>query len=95
MPHPVIVALFFFVLIVGVLIGLALLSKDGGVGDYEQKANFVFMVTGLLCVFIFMIGTSKLWFSHLWKKNSTHARHKQHTQYHPTKRNLDKTNHPW
>jgi len=90
MPHPMIIASFILVLVVGSLIGLALLSKDGGVGDYRHQADFVFLVTGILCILIFLMGTSKLWFRHLWKKNSTHARHKQHTKYHPTRRDQNK-----
>jgi len=86
MPHPGIVALFFLVLVTGVLLGLALFSQDNGAGDYRLRAYFVFLVTGIFCIFIFLIGTSKLWFRHLWKKNSTHARHRQHTKYHPTNR---------
>jgi len=92
MPHPGIIALFFLVLVVGVLFGLALLSQDNGAGDYRLRAYFVFLVTGIFCIFIFLIGTSKLWFRHLWRKNSTHARHKQHTKYHPKNRDWDKIN---
>ena len=82
-PHPAIISAFFFVLIIGVLVGLSLLSQERGAGDYRQKADFVFLVTGLLCIFLLIAGTSKMWFPHLWKKNSTHDRHKQHSSRHP------------
>ena len=86
-PHPGFVFSFFFTLLVGGLVALALLSKEEGVGDYRQKAIFVMLVTGLLCFFQLILATSKLWFPHLWKRNSTHNRHKQHSAHHPTTRN--------
>ena len=82
-PHPAVSAAFFFVLIVGVLLGLSFLSQERGAGDYRQKANFVFLVTGVICFLLLILGTSKLWFPHLWRKNSTHDRHKQHSSRHP------------
>ena len=41
------------------------------------------IITSLLSICLGIVATSKMWFSHLWKKNSTHARHKKHTKYHP------------
>jgi hypothetical protein len=86
-PHPVVMGAFFFVLIVGLLLSMSLLSKEEGAGVYKQKAMLTLAVTGVICFCLAILATSKLWFSHLWKKNSTHARHKQHTQYHPATQN--------
>ena len=44
------------------------------------------IITGIISFCLAIVATSKLWFPHLWKKNSTHARHKQHTSNHPTMR---------
>ncbi len=86
-PHPLVSALFIFVLVIGLLAALSLLIKEEGTGEYKQKAILIMTITGLLCSFLAILATSKLWFSHLWKKNSTHARHKNHTRHHPeTKR---------
>ena len=82
-PHPLVSALFIFVFVVGLLSAMALLIKEEGTGEYKQKANFTMTVTGVTCACLAILATSKLWFSHLWKKNSSHARHKKHTRHHP------------
>ena len=82
-PHPVTSGLFIFVLVVGLLTAMSLLTKEEGAGDYRQKAMLTLAVTGVLSTCLAILATSKLWFTHLWKKNSTHARHKKHTKHHP------------
>lgn len=66
---------------------MSLLAQEEGAGDYRQKAILTLVITGVICFCLAILATSKLWFRHLWKKNSTHDRHKQHTQYHPNARN--------
>ena len=85
-PHPVVTGLFFVILVVGLLLSLSFLSQDEGTGTYRQRAMFTMLVTALSCTFLAIVATSKFWFPHLWKKNSTHDRHKQHTHHHPAVR---------
>ncbi len=85
-PHPAITMLFFFVLVIGLLMSLSFLSMEEGAGQYKQKALLTLSVTGVFCLCLVITATSKLWFSHLWKKNSTHDRHKQHSHHHPAKK---------
>ena len=86
-PHPAATGAFFFTLIVGLLLAMSLLSKEEGAGNYKQQAVLTLSITGVVCFCLAILATSKMWFRHLWKKNSTHDRHKQHTQYHPNARN--------
>ncbi len=72
------------VLVVGLLIAMSFFSKEEGTGEFQQKGVLTLIVTGIISICLTIIATSKLWFRHLWKKNSTHARHKNHTKYHPT-----------
>lgn len=85
-PHPAVTMLFFFVLVIGLLMSLSFLSMEEGTGQYKQKALLTLSITGVLCICLAIVATSKLWFSHLWKKNSTHDRHKQHSHHHPAHR---------
>ena len=39
--------------------------------------------TGLISLCLLFAATSKLLFSHLWKKNSSHDRHRMHSKNHP------------
>lgn len=77
------------VLVIGLLGALSLFSRDEGSGEYRQKGILVLTLTALITTCLTIVATSKLWFTHLWKKNSTHARHKQHTQNHPVVRNRE------
>lgn len=83
LPSPAIISAFFLVLLTGVLLAGSFWSKEDGTGEFRHQAIAVITVTGLICTFIAIIATSKMWFPHLWKKNSTHKRHKQHTRHHP------------
>jgi hypothetical protein len=86
-PSPGITLALILVVIVGVLTSMSLFHKDEGVGgQYHQQGIFVLVVTGILVMFLAILATSKFWFPHLWKKNSTHSRHKQHTRFHPAMR---------
>lgn len=82
-PHPALTALFFMNLTIGALMAMSFFAKDGGAGDYQQKGIFTLIITGLFAFFLAIVALSKFRYTHLWKKNSSHARHKQHTQYHP------------
>jgi hypothetical protein len=86
LPHPVVLGTLILVLVGGLLIALSFFAKDEGTGVYRQKGIFTLIVTGIVTLFITIIATSKLWYPHLWKKNSTHKRHHQHTQHHPSVR---------
>ena len=82
-PHPVVSIALWFVLIVGLLVAMSLFYKEDGTGHYKQQGIFVLIVTSILTICLTIVATSKFWFSHLWKRNSTHARHHDHTEHHP------------
>jgi len=86
MPHPLVSMALVIILIVGTLIALSFFSMEEGTGEYRQKGILVVIITSILTILLGFAATAKLWFPHLWKKNSTHARHKQHTRYHPAMR---------
>jgi len=75
--------MFFFVLTVGVLAAMSFFSQEDGTGTHRQTGILILIITLLISIFLAITATAKLWFSHLWKRNSTHARHKQHTRHHP------------
>ena len=77
---------FIMVLLVGILLALSMFAQDEGAGDYRMKGVLILMVTGVISFCLLILMTAKLWFPHLWKKNSTHARHRQHSQHHPAMR---------
>ena len=83
-PHPGVSMLFILVMIGGLLTAMQFFSMEEGTGEYKQRGILTLVVTATLGICLTIVATSKMWFSHLWKKNSTHARHKKHTQYHPT-----------
>lgn len=72
------------VLIAGLLIALSFFSMEEGTGKYKHRGVLTLIITAILGICLSIVATSKMWFTHLWKKNSTHARHKHHTQYHPS-----------
>ena len=82
-PHPIASFALILVLITGVLIALSFFSMEDGTGTFKNRGVLALVVTALLSICLAIVATSKMWFSHLWKKNSTHARHKKHTKYHP------------
>jgi uncharacterized membrane protein YozB (DUF420 family) len=82
-PHPVVTMLLIFVLVVGLLSAMSLFSMEEGTGEYKQKGLFILILTGIISICLTIVATAKMWFPHLWKKNSTHARHKQHSRHHP------------
>jgi len=85
-PHPIVVGALILILIVGLLIAMSFFSQEEGTGEYRQRGIFTLIVTGITSILLAILATAKLWFTHLWKKNSTHARHRQHTRHHPTVR---------
>ena len=85
-PHPAVTGALLFVLIVGFLTTMSFFAKEDGSGVYLQRAVVTLIIAGILTICLVILATSKFWFPHLWKKNSTHARHKQHSQYHPSMR---------
>lgn len=82
-PHPVVTGLLIMIMVIGFLLAMSFFAKDEGTGIYRQQGILTLIITGILCVFLIIIATSKFWYTHLWKKNSTHDRHKQHTKHHP------------
>ena len=73
-----------FILIVGILLAMSFFAKEEGTGQYRQQGILTLIITAIGTILLSILATAKFWFPHLWKKNSTHARHKQHTQYHPS-----------
>ena len=88
-PHPVITGLLILVPVSGLLLAMSFFSYEEGTGLYYHRGILTLIVMGILWIFLLILGTSKFWFPHLWKKNSTHARHKQHTRYHPSVRDRE------
>lgn len=82
-PHPAVTGSLVFVLLIGFLTAMSFFSKEDGTGVYMHRAVLTLMITGILTICLVILATAKFWFPHLWKKNSTHARHKQHSKHHP------------
>ena len=82
-PHPALVGGMIMLTVVGLLVALSFFSKEFGSGEFKRKGILVLMVTGLFDMFLLILATAKLWFPHLWKKNSTHNRHRHHSHHHP------------
>jgi hypothetical protein len=82
-PHPVVSSALVFVLIIGLLTSLSFFSKEDGTGIYRQKGMLTATLTAVISICLTLVATAKMWFTHLWKKNSTHDRHKRHTENHP------------
>jgi NADH:ubiquinone oxidoreductase subunit 5 (subunit L)/multisubunit Na+/H+ antiporter MnhA subunit len=82
-PDPVVTLVLVMILIVGLLLTMSFFSKEDGTGVFRQKGTLTLIITAILSICLAILATAKLWFTHLWKKNSTHARHKQHSKYHP------------
>ena len=85
-PHPAVTGALIFVLVVGFLVAMSFFAKEDGSGIYRSKALLIMMITGILSICLMILATAKFWFPHLWKKNSSHSRHKQHSKYHPAMR---------
>jgi hypothetical protein len=88
-PHPMVTGGLILILVVGLLLALSFFAQEEGTGDFQQKGVLTLIVTAIMCIFLTILATAKFWFPHLWKKNSTHARHKQHSQYHPSVKNRE------
>jgi len=83
-PHPMVSLMLILVMIGGLLTAMSFFSMEEGTGEYKQRGIFTLVLTTILGICLSIVATAKMWFPHLWKKNSTHARHKKHTRYHPT-----------
>ncbi|MBN2683646.1 MAG: hypothetical protein JXR40_00065 [Pontiellaceae bacterium] len=82
-PHPAITTSLILVPIIGLLAAGALFQKDVGTGDLKQAGILVLIITGILFLILLIGATYKLWFPHLWKRNSSHNRHHHHSEHHP------------
>lgn len=82
-PHPMVTGGLILILVVGLLLAMSFFAKEEGAGQFKQQGILVLVVTAITSILLIILATAKFWFPHLWKKNSTHARHKQHTEYHP------------
>ncbi|VGO11545.1 hypothetical protein PDESU_00089 [Pontiella desulfatans] len=85
-PHPIVTGAMILILIMGFLLAMSFFSQEEGTGDFQRRGVLTLIVTAVLCICLAILATAKFWFKHLWKKNSTHARHKQHTKHHPAMR---------
>jgi len=88
-PHPVLTGAIILTVVVGLLLSMSFFSQEEGTGTFRQRGILTLIISGILTVFLLILATSKLWFPHLWKKNSTHERHKQHTRHHPAVRDRE------
>ena len=82
-PDPIATVLFMLVFISGLLISLSFFKAEDGSGVYFEKGLISSIFTGLISLCLLFAATSKLLFSHLWKKNSSHDRHRMHSKNHP------------
>jgi hypothetical protein len=88
-PHPVLTGAIILTVVVGLLLAMSFFFKEDGAGRYKHFAVVTLVVTGILTILLLILATSKMWFPHLWKKNSSHDRHKQHTRHHPAVRDRE------
>ena len=88
-PHPVVTLILVLVVIAGVLIAMSFFSMEEGTGKYKQRAILTLIVTTITSICLAIVATAKMWFLHLWKKNSSHDRHRRHTRYHPSMKERD------
>jgi hypothetical protein len=82
-PHPAITTGMILVPLIGVLTAAALFQKDAGTGELKPAAILVLIITGILFFMLLIGATYKLFFPHLWKRNSSHKRLRQHSKHHP------------
>ena len=82
-PHPMVSGGLISILVVGLLLAMSFFAKEEGTGQYKQQGILTLIIMTVSSILLIILATSKFWFPHLWKKNSTHARHKQHTKHHP------------
>ncbi|MDF7807860.1 hypothetical protein P4E94_10465 [Pontiellaceae bacterium B12219] len=85
-PHPAVTGALILIITVGLLLALSFFAKEEGTGVHKHKGILTLMITAVFSICLLIVATAKLWYTHLWKKNSTHDRHRQHTQYHPASR---------
>lgn len=88
-PHPLLTGAIIMTLVVGILLSMSFWSQEDGTGRFKHTAILILIITTIVTILLLILATSKLWFPHLWKKNSTHDRHKQHSQYHPAVRDRE------
>jgi len=62
------------ILIIGLLLAMSFFSKDEGTGVYRQQGILIVIITVMICIGLIIIATAKFWYTHLWKRNSNHAR---------------------
>ena len=70
-----------FTLVTGILIALMLFTtSDPGDLQAGNQIRFILVVTFLLCAFIFLLGTGRWWYPHLWKsQRNSQSAHRQRT----------------
>ncbi len=83
-PPPIVMTSLILTLVVGLLLALSFFTKEDGTGQFKQQGILTLIITSILTIILVFLATAKFWFTHLWKKNSTHARHKQHSEFHPS-----------
>ncbi len=88
-PHPIPLVALVLVVISGGLVALSFFEQEDGTGVYKHKGIITAIITFFLAFCFLFAATAMFWFPHLWKKNSTHARHCQHTKNHPVMKNDD------
>jgi hypothetical protein len=88
-PHPGVTITLVLVVIAGILIALSFFSMEDGAGKYRHRGILTLTITLILSICLTMVATAKMWFSHLWKKNSSHSRHRRHTKFHPAMRDRE------
>ena len=85
-PHPTIMGALIIIPVIGTLLALSFFAQEEGAGVHRQRGILTLIITAVLTFCLLILATAKFWYTHLWKKNSSHARHKQHTKYHPSMR---------
>ena len=84
-PDPIALCLLIIIIISGFLISLNFFNAEDGTNINSQKGVITCIVTSLLSIFLTFAAAAKYRFQHLWKKNTSHERHRMHTDNHPKK----------
>ena len=89
-PHPLLISALAIVIIGGLLLALSFHSRDDGSGRHVQQAVFTLIVTFVMTGCLLIMGTSKMWFPHLWHKNRSHKRHRGKKHHHRHRQHRDR-----
>ena len=81
-PGPIKV-LIAIILVTGLLLTLSFYrSIEPGDVEAENQARLSLLITLLLTFFVFLAGTGRWWYPHLWKHGNSQRQHRHRTKRH-------------